>query len=218
MNLLAFDTTLAGCSVAIRSGGRLAARRFERIGRGHAEALLPMIEAARAEAGLDYRDFDALAVTLGPGTFTGVRVGLAAARALRLALDIPVVGLGTLHVLAGGGAAAAGAGRRIAAAVDARRSEAYFQAFAPGLAPLGEPEILLLADIAGRLRREPALVVGSGAPLLPPLPGVRIAEGNAAPDAAVLAALAEEFAGSGDADDGPPRPIYVRAPDARPRR
>ena len=216
MNLLAFDTTLGGCSVAIRSGGRLAAHRLEDIGRGHAEALLPMIEDARTETGMEFADFDALAVTLGPGTFTGVRVGLAAARALRMALGIPVVGLGTLHVLAGGGARAAGEGAPIAVAVDARRSEAYFQAFAPGLAPSGAPEILSLAEIAARLLGNPTVLVGSAAPLLSDVTGVRIAPGFEIPDAAVLAGLAEDIAATpAFADTGPPRAMYVRAPDAR---
>ena len=102
MKVLAFDTALGACSVAAWSEGEILAARHQRLERGHAEALMPMVEAVRAEAGLAYDEFDLIAVTVGPGTFTGLRIGLAAARGLALASGVALVGLTTLEVVAWG--------------------------------------------------------------------------------------------------------------------
>src|SRR6266404_2143129 len=104
MLLLAIDTAGPDCAVALArsgaDGGKILVRTSERIGRGRAERLMPMIESALAEAGADFADLDRVAVTTGPGSFTGVRVGIAAARGLALALDIPAVGVRSLDALA----------------------------------------------------------------------------------------------------------------------
>ncbi|MCH7931874.1 MAG: tRNA (adenosine(37)-N6)-threonylcarbamoyltransferase complex dimerization subunit type 1 TsaB, partial [Proteobacteria bacterium] len=93
MNVLALDTATAACSVALWSDGTVLAQRFATMARGHAEALMPMVEAVMAEAGLAFADLDLVATTVGPGTFTGLRVGLAAARGLALAGGLPIVGV-----------------------------------------------------------------------------------------------------------------------------
>jgi tRNA threonylcarbamoyl adenosine modification protein YeaZ len=104
MLLLAFDTAGPQCAVALARGDQdsfeILAGATERIVRGHAERLMPMIEAALDQSGLSFGDIDRIAVTIGPGSFTGVRVGVAAGRGLGLALGIPVLGIGTLHALA----------------------------------------------------------------------------------------------------------------------
>src|SRR3569832_1939804 len=98
MLILAFDTSIAACSVAlIRDAAILAATR-EVMDRGQAEALMPMIERVMESARASYRDLDRIAVTTGPGSFTGVRVGLAAARGLGLASEKPIVGVLTTEV------------------------------------------------------------------------------------------------------------------------
>ena len=103
MLLLALDTAGPNCAVAIvRSNRRdlqILARAEERVGRGHAELLMPMIEAALADAGVGFAELDRIAVTTGPGSFTGVRVGIAPARGLALALDIPALRIGRLSAL-----------------------------------------------------------------------------------------------------------------------
>src|SRR6266850_2221235 len=100
MKILAVDTTFGACSVAVRAGETLLARRFERMERGHAEALAPMVEEALHASGVAFPELDRLGVTTGPGTFTGQRVGLAFMRGLRIALAKPLLGVTTLSVMA----------------------------------------------------------------------------------------------------------------------
>src|SRR6202161_1174559 len=100
MRILSGDTALGACSVAVLEDDLVRAHRFEVMARGHAEALAPMVESAMRGAGLGFADLDRLAVTTGPGTFTGQRVGLAFMRGLRVALKKPLIGLTTLEAIA----------------------------------------------------------------------------------------------------------------------
>lgn len=205
MRILVIDTCLAACQVGVFDGGELVAGVSEAMERGHQERLAPMASQVLDEAG----GYDRIAVTVGPGSFTGLRVGLAFAKGLRLATGRPLVGLGSLAGLA---ASAASQGPT-AGVIDARRGQVYVQAF-EGAQALSEPDVLPLAEAAARLRalrRSPFSLAGSGAEalaaLLPEARAVRLA----APDLVVLgrlAASAEVF------DDV--RPLYLRAPDARP--
>ena len=102
MKVLALDTATASCSVAVMCDGDIRARQFTTMDRGQAEALMPMVEWAMAEARLDFRNLDLVATTVGPGSFTGLRVGLAAARGLALAARLPIVGVTTLEALVHG--------------------------------------------------------------------------------------------------------------------
>ncbi len=219
MNLLALDTATAACSAAVLRGGDLAAHGFETMQRGHAEALMPMIEALMAEAALAYEDLDLVAVTVGPGTFTGVRVGLATARGLALAAGVPAFGANTLEVLAEDVAPAARAGRSLAVALDARRGELYVQAFDAALDPLGPPAVLDAAAAADGLPDGPLLLAGDGAPALAAAlgarPGVEVAEEPRLPDAAGLARLAARRMAAGPLPAHPPRPLYIRSHGAR---
>jgi len=99
VRVLALDTCLAACSVAVLDGDRIAAAACEVMERGHQERLAPLVRDTMARAALAFSDLDRIAVTLGPGSFTGLRVGLAFAKGLGLALGRPVVGLGCLEVL-----------------------------------------------------------------------------------------------------------------------
>ena len=226
MRVLALDTALHACSVAVIDNHRVLARRFERRARGHAEALLPMVEAVRADAGLEYRDLDLLAVTVGPGRFTGLRIGLAAARGLAMAAKLPLVGITTLEAIAAAVVAAGtAADRPIYVAIDARGGELYGQAFAPDVAPLGAPGRPRLADVRHRLPPR-AIVVGSAARLIESHltgPGAGPATGHelgyrfrdqpADPDAAVVAHIAAKRGRPEDCA-GPVGPLYLRDPDA----
>src|SRR4051812_35357837 len=100
MKLLALDTAMGACSVAIHhSGWDVLAKAFVAMDRGHAEAIAPMVRDVMAQAHISFGELDRIVVTVGPGTFTGVRIGLAMARGLGLALDIPVVGIDTLTAI-----------------------------------------------------------------------------------------------------------------------
>lgn len=226
LNLLAFDTCLAACSAAVLKGGSLAAHRLAILDRGHAEALMPMAVAVLAEAGLKWEDLEGLGVTHGPGTFTGLRVGLAAARGIALARGLPVAAFSSLHALAAGAVRAgdAGATEPILAVSDARRGEVYLQAFGPGATPLGPPELLPLAAAARRAPMGEAAIVGSGVDLLlevrPEFKSrLRPVPDRVHPDAQDVAALAAAAMAAPDwSDPGPPRPVYIRAPHAAPRK
>lgn len=219
MKVLAFDTALAACSAAAWSDGEILAARHQRLERGHAEALMPMVEAVRAEAGLAYHEFDLIAVTVGPGTFTGLRIGLAAARGLALASGVALVGLTTLEVVAWGIPEQVLGADPVLAVHDARRGEVYAQAFDPALEPLGAPALTTPRGARELIPGGPVLVVGTGAELiLGPShgapPGFRLADAPALPDAVVVATLAARR-GPEAAGAAPPAPLYLRPPDAK---
>jgi tRNA threonylcarbamoyladenosine biosynthesis protein TsaB len=177
--------------------------------RGHQERLAPLVREVMQEAGLAFARLDRIGVTVGPGSFTGLRVGLAFAKGLGLALDRPVTGVGALEALA----ASAGTDGFVVAAVDARRGQLYLQAFTGG-EPLMAPDALTLSDAAARLaelhRGGPAVLVGSGAPMLAAvMPEAQVLE-RTAPDPVAVARLAARAS-----SPAPPRPLYLRAPDAK---
>src|ERR1700748_3661782 len=98
--ILSVDTALGACSVAVLKDENILAHRFVEMARGHAEALAPMVQDTMAQAGIEFSALDRLAVTTGPGTFTGQRVGLAFMRGLRVALNKPLIGITTLSAMA----------------------------------------------------------------------------------------------------------------------
>ena len=208
MPLLVIDTCLAACQVGVFDGGRRLAGMSEPMERGHQERLAPMAAETMAAAGLGFEALTKLAVTAGPGSFTGLRVGLAFAKGLQLATGAPLAGVGTLSALA----ASVASDGPVAGVIDARRGQVYAQGFQGGGA-LTEPACLTLADAAERLRvaaPAPYVLVGSGAEALAALlPGARAAP-LAAPDLDALGRLAEAAAPAADV-----HPIYLRAPDAR---
>ncbi|MEE8499924.1 MAG: tRNA (adenosine(37)-N6)-threonylcarbamoyltransferase complex dimerization subunit type 1 TsaB, partial [Kiloniellales bacterium] len=166
--LLAFDTAGTACSAAIWRDGAVRARRFEAMSRGQSERLVPMIQVVMAAAGVAYPALDAIAVTRGPGGFTGVRIGLATARALALACDRPVIGISNFEAVAAAVPADARAGRSLAVVIDAKRSDLYVQAFgaAPGAAPgtdsapLTPARAIAPADLSAFLPPGPLLLAG----------------------------------------------------------
>jgi tRNA threonylcarbamoyladenosine biosynthesis protein TsaB len=213
MNLLAIETALDRCSVGVAASGRPPVLVSETIGRGHAERLFGMISGAMAEAGLGFSDLDRIAVTVGPGSFTGVRVGIAAARGLALVTGCPVAGIGTLDVIAETAREIAGS-LPVMAVLDAKRDEVYAQAFDAAGRPLWEPEAGPAAGFADRISVGMVLA-GSGSRLVAASfpASTRIVHEDTAPDIAALVRLGLEA----PPPSGPPRPLYLRPPDARPQ-
>ncbi len=219
--MLAFDTAGAACSAAVLRAGALRARRFAAMARGQAEALMPMIAAVLDEAEMPVETLDLIAVTVGPGAFTGLRIGLAAARGLALASGVPVLGITSFAAVAAQTAPAGAAGRVLVVALDSKRREFYLQAFS-GQAPLGEGALVAPEDALAWLPAAPLLLAGDAAPALAQLIAgrreVALADGSGLADAADVARLAAARWQPG-LWPPPPRPLYLRAPDTTtPRR
>jgi tRNA threonylcarbamoyladenosine biosynthesis protein TsaB len=206
MIVLGLDTCLSTCSVAVLDGERVLASAREVMARGHQERLAPMAQQVMAEAGICFDRLERIGVTVGPGSFTGLRVGVAFAKGLALALDLPAVGIGSLEALA------AEAPGLVFPAIDARRGQLYLQGFEDGRA-LMAPDAVTVDTAAARIAElsmgRDFTLVGSGAALLADLaPGAKIiaAEGCDARHVARLAAAREPR---------PLKPLYLRAPDAK---
>jgi tRNA threonylcarbamoyladenosine biosynthesis protein TsaB len=219
MQILAFDTATAACSVALWRDGAVRGRRFEPMQRGQAEALMPMVNDVLAIAEAAYEELDLIAVTVGPGAFTGLRIGLAAARGLALATGAPCLGVTTLEAVAHGVAAADRSRNTLLVALDAKRADLYAQAFDGDVVPLTEAVALMPDELPALLPPGPVVVVGDAAePAIAALadterevirgvsPGV--------PDAATVAALAAARWRPDMKDLAPPAPLYLRPPDA----
>jgi tRNA threonylcarbamoyladenosine biosynthesis protein TsaB len=237
MNVLAFDTCFGATSVAVRwtsaRGEILLREAYEprvpaqgglNAGAGHAERLMPMIEEVMTAARLKFDDLDRIAVTLGPGSFTGVRVGVAAARGLSLASGKPVVGLDTLFVMAlratlllSRESPVSPVARPLVVAVDARRGDVYLAAYAPGGAStVIEPQVISVAAARNEIAKLSApIVVGSGGALCnadrTPNDHFETALPNLEPHARVLAQCAPDLPIL-----KPVLPKYLRAADAKP--
>lgn len=223
MMILALDTCLDACSVALECtrAGTIAAR-FEPMATGHAERLVPMVGEVMQEAGVDFGELDRLAVTCGPGTFTGTRIAVAAARSLALAAEKPLIGVTSLWVMAEEvfqGLTGAECSPDILIATDARRDEVYLQHFRDGL-PLCDP--LVLSPEAAALRIEggrETLIAGSGADAIVSASAlcrrrsIRLARPDLLPNALYLARLAARL----NVSPLPVTPIYLRPADAKPQ-
>ena len=222
MAILAFDTSLTACSAAIlRDGAVSPIQRLERMERGHAEALFPMIEAVMAEMGCSFADLTKIAVTVGPGSFTGVRAGVAAARGFALAAKLPVVAATSLEVMARGLVRQSSASERAGGFMvvhDARREEFYVQTFTAAGEPLTDPALCGLAGAADACLQGVALVAGSGRVAVALEASRRGRElrgvfADLLPEAGDLAVIAANRL----PQQRPVAPLYLRAPDAKPQ-
>ena len=220
MNILAVDTALGACSAALLTNGRTLARGHCEMQRGHAEALAPMVESVMHEGGLAFSALDKIAVTTGPGTFTGQRVGLAFARALGMALRKPVIGVTTLDAMAEEVLAKAKNPGWAIAAADAKRGEIYLGARAANGERLLAPELVLLGAAAARVAAfvsscgRSVVIAGTAAEAVLPLlqrAGLEPSDsGVRQPNAVFVAKLATGITGG-----PPPKPLYLRPPDAK---
>jgi tRNA threonylcarbamoyladenosine biosynthesis protein TsaB len=209
--LLAIDTAGAACSVALWAEGKVTAHEIAVTQHGPAVALAPMLDRLSAAAGIEFKAIGAVAVSCGPGGFTGMRVGLATARALAMAIGCPAIGIGSFQVLAAAAMRSGGHhGTPVLAVLDSRRDELFAAALDGTLATIGAP-MLLRPEAIATYCRERSLVLVADAELTQ----------FAAPDFADLAMLhanadaltVAELAATRPDLHLPPEPIYVRPPD-----
>lgn len=224
MNVLGFDTCFGALSVAVGLGlGEPGARVLERcepMATGHAERLLPLIADLLDEAGISLERVDRIAVTCGPGSFTGTRISVAAARAFRLALQIPVVTFTSLEAITlHPGIGDVASDEDLAIAVDAHRSEAYVQVFDGATrAALCPPQIVPVADFASIGRGRRLVVAGTAAEAV--VAAVAATGGSArARDGILFPAMGAAVARAAGRvpAEGPVQPLYLRPPDAKPQ-
>ncbi|MFC4175244.1 tRNA (adenosine(37)-N6)-threonylcarbamoyltransferase complex dimerization subunit type 1 TsaB [Microvirga sp. GCM10011540] len=219
MRVLAIDTALGACSACILQAGDAEPLASETIPmeRGHAEALLPLIDRVVSQVEGGFETLDRVAVTVGPGSYTGLRVGIAAARGIGIAADIPVIGVATLSAFL----APLMAGDRrglFTAAIDAKHGQIYIQAVATGGRVIIQPSLMGYRDAIRLLGSGPILASGSAAPTLAAearMQGVDIVVDDAAlaPDIVWVARLGA----IADPTQALPKPLYLREPDAKPQ-
>jgi tRNA threonylcarbamoyladenosine biosynthesis protein TsaB len=230
MNVLAFDTCFGACSAAVRFSAASKKNdagedfsisfQYEEMATGHAERLMPMIDEVLRDAGCTFGDLDTIAVTEGPGSFTGLRVGVAAARSFALAAGLPIRATSSLHVMAHREARqiqGMPGDTALAICVDARNNQVYAQLFSAALDVLTSPMIMSPPQVAALVAPSPLLVLGSGAQLVAEAAhGIgRKVEARAPellPDARDLATMAPVLPVR-----KPLIPVYLRAPDAKPQ-
>ncbi len=214
MKLLALDTAMAACSVAVHDSGRVVANAFVAMERGHAEALAPMVRDVMAKAQLEFASLARIAVTVGPGTFTGVRIGLAMARGFGVALDIPVIGIDSLSAIA---ANAPATGVPLLVAAGARRDEVYAALFDGAGKMLHSPAVLSMDACVRLLPEGPMAAAGTAADAViaaSSRSNVTRSRAGDLPDAANFGRFGFNLPVTGVA----PVPLYLRMPDAKPQK
>jgi tRNA threonylcarbamoyladenosine biosynthesis protein TsaB len=221
MIVLAIDTALEACSVAVFDAARsrtIARESFPMV-RGHAEALMPIVARVMDQADIEFSDLDRIAVTTGPGSFTGLRVGVAAARGLALAASKPAIGITTLTAFAAAHIAQDDSSP-VVAVIDARHDHVYLQMFGTGGRSILAPRIVAIQDAvhAALGTGVPVRLVGSAAHLLAtawPVDAPRplAVDARVAPDIDWVARLGAAANDRGET----PKPLYLRAPDAQPQ-
>lgn len=221
--ILGFDTATRGCSAALWDGGGIVGSASKEMERGQSEALMPMIENLLQETGKSYADLDALAVTNGPGAFTGLRIGLAAARGMALASRLPVFAVTTLEAVAYGIDAPEREGRTAFIALDSKRADHYVQLFSESLDPVCDPQALLPDELDQIAITGPLIVAGDAAASAQHALEQRgfqctLSKASGLPDAKVIAARAATRWHQGERPTKMPEPLYLRPPDvSRPR-
>jgi tRNA threonylcarbamoyl adenosine modification protein YeaZ len=217
MRILAIDTALSAVSVCVLDAGERSAVASEVVAmeKGHAEALLPMVARVMARTDRGFSSIGRVAVTVGPGSFTGIRIGIAAARGIALARGIAAVGVSTLSALASPHLADEFDGI-VASVVNAKRDHVYFSAYGPGGRVLTSPRLLPIRDACRLLSGGRVRLVGSGANLLRDEAlqcggNVAFVDNAEFPDIMAVARLGL----IADPADAPAYPIYLKAPDAK---
>lgn len=218
MRILAIDTALDACSAAVidTAGDRVLASESREIGRGHAELLLPIIDGVMKAAAVKFDTIDRFAVTVGPGSFTGLRVGLSAARGFALVTKKPVVGISTLAAFTAP-LITKDQAVPVVAAVDAKHGNLYMQMVGAGGRTLVTARAVSLRETIRAVALGPVRIVGTGAAILAAhwparTPAPVLVDQRVAPDIIWIARIGA----AADPAQAPPRPLYLKLPDAAP--
>jgi len=217
MLILAIDTALDACAAGVldTDASKMLAQESQPMKRGHAEALMPLIARVMKESGVAFASLDRIAVTAGPGSFTGLRVGLSAARGIGLAANKPVVGLTTLTAYAAP-VVGQNAEQPVISAIDARHDHVYFQVVSGNGSSLIRPRVAPIEEALGASRFGAPHLVGNAAKILADrwpahaLPPFKV-DAQIAPEIAWVAWLGAAVS----PNTAPARPFYLRAPDAK---
>lgn len=218
MLILAIDTALDACAAAVldTDSGKVIAQESQAMKRGHAEALMPLVARVMKQSGVAFDALDRIAATTGPGSFTGLRVGLSAARGIALAAAKPAVGITTLTAFAAPHVSEHGE-NPIIAAIDARHDHVYLQAVSGHGESLVTPRVAPMEEALAASRFGAPILVGNAADIVAgrwpedAAAPVKVDQ-QAAPDIVWVAWLAAAV----DPSVATPRPFYLRAPDAKP--
>jgi tRNA threonylcarbamoyladenosine biosynthesis protein TsaB len=220
MLILAIDTALDACAAGVldTDAGKMIAQESLPMKRGHAEALMPLIARVMKASGIGFAALDRIAVTTGPGSFTGLRVGLSAARGIALAASKPAVGVTTLTAYAAPVVSESGE-QPVISAIDARHDHVYFQVVSGNGSALVRPQLASIEEALGASRFGAPYLVGNAAEILKQrwpaqaLPPFKV-DTQPAPDIAWVGWLGAAVS----PDTAPARPYYLRAPDAKPQK
>lgn len=215
--ILGIDTALQTCAACLLVGGKVRAVRRLPMEKGHAEHLAPMVADLTEEAAVALRDVDRVGIVHGPGGFTGLRVGLAFARAMALGAQTAVIGVNSLEALAYGARSNEAAAAFTAPVIDARRGQVYAALYDGAgveiLAPFVSAPEGAFETITHKIGGAPALCLGTGAALMPQTPpNWRMSAGDGQIDPTHVALLAAQR----PVPSAPPAPLYLRPPDAKP--
>lgn len=220
--ILGFDTAMSGCSASLYD---IAHDRFSSeirpMPRGQAEFLVPMIQEAVADAGVGFADIDAIATTIGPGAFTGLRIGLSTARTMGLALSKPVIGCTTTDVLAYQFFAKDNIpqGAQLIVLLETKRKDFYIQPYDENGAALADADAFELDDVLEVAAARPAVFIGDALGRFKGLladgqgEGFTYIEGYDQPDPEVICSLASDYLEKGIASEYPAEPLYLRGAD-----
>jgi len=218
MLILAIDTALDACAAAVldTEAGELIAQESQSMKRGHAEALMPLIGRVIAGSGTVFANLGRIIVTTGPGSFTGLRVGLSAARGIALAANIPVVGVTTLAAYAAP-IVSQNLEHPVISAIDARHDHLYLQVVSGNGSALVRPCVTPMTEAVSAWRFGAPYIVGNAAHLLAEhWPSHAVAPFKVDPQAAPDIAWVGWLGAAISPNTAPARPFYLRAPDARP--
>ncbi|MEE2996990.1 MAG: tRNA (adenosine(37)-N6)-threonylcarbamoyltransferase complex dimerization subunit type 1 TsaB [Pseudomonadota bacterium] len=217
--ILSIDTSADFCAVAIVRDGSPLANESVSMFRGHAEALIPMVQKVCADACTSPSDIDLIGVTIGPGSFTGVRTGIAAARGFALAADCPAVGVSSLHTAAA--SIASNGLHPILVVLDTRRADYFVQLFGPETTPINAPSVMDAGGISGLIQRYHPFVIGNAVSRLleeqciANIGDFDVFSGDGVPDPVSVASIAEKILESRGESSDTLTPLYLKPPEAK---